>query len=117
MVADAGYWNDRHLDQLAAGGIAALIPPDSGRHKGERPGWTGGRYGWIRRRLATDLGRELDRERSQSIEPTFGHAKHNRKFTHFHRRGRGAVRAEWRLLMATHNLTKLYNHQIAIAGP
>ena len=32
------------------------------------------------------------------------------------RRGRTAVRTEWRLLMATHNLTKLHRHQIATHG-
>ena len=67
--------------------------------------------------LATDHGRELYRQRRQVIEPVFGHTKHNRKFIQFHRRGRAAVRTEWRLLMMTHNLTKLYRHQIATAGP
>ncbi len=67
--------------------------------------------------LATDRGRELYRQRRQSIEPMFGHTKHNRQFTHFHRRGRAAVRMEWRLLMMTHNLTKLYTHQIVTQGP
>ena len=38
------------------------------------------------------------------IEPVFGHTKHNRGMGRFHRRGRGAVRAEWRLITATHNL-------------
>jgi Transposase DDE domain len=116
-VADAGYWNERHMDALATSGIAALIPPDAGNRKGERPGWTGGRYSWMRQLLASDLGGELYRKRKQSIEPVFGHTKHNRKFTQFHRRGRGAVRTEWRLLMMTHNLTKLHRHQIATAGP
>ena len=115
-VADAGYWNERHMDELATRGIAALIPPDSGKRKGERPGWTGGRYSWMRQLLATDLGGELYRKRKQSIEPVFGHTKHNRQFTQFHRRGRAAVRTEWRLLMMTHNLGKLYRHQIATAG-
>jgi transposase len=116
-VADAGYWNERHMDQLAANGITVLIRPDSGKRKGERPGWIGGRYSWMRRLLATDLGVGLYRKRRHSIEPVFGHTKHNRQFTHFHRRGRTAVRTEWRLLMATHNLAKLHTHQIAIAGP
>jgi len=57
------------------------------------------------------------RKRKQSIEPVFGHTKHNRQFTQFHRRGRGAVWTEWRLLMMTHNLGKLHRHQIATAGP
>jgi transposase len=115
-VADAGFWNERHMDQLGSDGIAVLIPPDSGKRKGERPGWTGGRYSWMRRLLDTNLGAELYRQRRKSIEPVFGHTKHNRQFTHFHRRGRAAVRTEWRLLMATHNLTKLHTHRIATVG-
>ena len=49
------------------------------------------------------------------IEPVFAHTKHNRTITRFHRRGRKAVRTEWRLLMATHNLTKLHRHQLTAA--
>ena len=115
-IADAGFWNEQQLDQLAADGIAVLVPPESGKRKGQRPGWSGGRYEWMRRLLASDHGHELYRQRRQVIEPVFGHTKHNRKFTQFHRRGRGAVRTEWRLLMMTHNLTKLYRHQIATAS-
>ncbi|MGN6171053.1 MAG: transposase [Solirubrobacteraceae bacterium] len=93
-----------------------LIRPDSGKRKDERPGWTGGRYSWMRQLLATDLGAQLYRNRRQTIEPVFGHTKHNRQFTRFHRRCRAAVRTEWRLLIATHNLTKLYTHQVATLG-
>jgi len=114
-LADAGFWNEQHMDHLAEQGITVLIPPDAGNRKGERPGWTGGRYSWMRHLLTTDTGSELYRKRKKSIEPVFGHTKHNRKFTQFHRRGRGAVRTEWRLLMMTHNLTKLYTHHQAIA--
>ena len=52
----------------------------------------------------------------QMIEPVFGHTKHNRTITRFHRLGRTAVRTEWRLLMATNNLTKLHRHQLTAAG-
>jgi hypothetical protein len=116
-IADIGFWNEQQLDKLAADGIAVLVPPVSGKRKGQRRGWSGGRYSWMRGLLASDHGRELYRQRRQVIEPVFGHTKHNRKFTQFHRRGRAAVRTEWRLLMMTHNLTKLYRHQIATAGP
>ncbi|MGZ6781013.1 MAG: hypothetical protein ACXVGO_18725, partial [Mycobacterium sp.] len=34
----------------------------------------------------------------------------------FLRRGRTAVRTEWRLLMMTHNITKLHRYQIATVG-
>jgi hypothetical protein len=66
--------------------------------------------------LASELGEQPYRKRKQMIEPVFGHTKHNRGITRFHRRGRAAVRTEWRLLMATHNLTKLHRHQIASHG-
>jgi hypothetical protein len=33
----------------------------------------------------------------------------------FQRRGRSAVRTEWRLMNATHNLLKLHKHQLATA--
>jgi transposase len=113
-VADAGYWNEQHMDEvIGEHGIPVLIPPDSSRRKGERPGWTGGRYTFMRRVLETDLGEALYRLRKQTVEPVIGHTKHNRKFNRFHRRGRKAVRTEWRLQMMTHNLTKLRNHQIA----
>jgi hypothetical protein len=56
-------------------------------------------------------GKDLYRKRMQMIEPVFGHTKHNRTITRFHRRGRTAVRTEWRLLMATHNLNKLVCHE------
>jgi transposase len=113
-LADAQYWNEQHMDDVTAEhGIQVLIPPDSGKRKGERPGWTGGRYSFMRRVLATDPGKELYRKRQQSIEPVYGHTKHNRRFDRFHRRGKLAVRTEWRLITMSHNLTKLHRHQIA----
>ena len=39
-----------------------------------------------------------------SDRPLFAQTKHNRGVTRFLRRGRSAVRTEWRLLMTTHNL-------------
>ena len=112
-VADAAYWNEQHMDQvIGEHHIQVLIPPDSGKRQGERPGWTGGRYSFMRNVLASDSGRDTYRERQQSIEPVYGHTKHNRKFDRFLRRGRKAVRTEWRLVMTTHNLTKLHRHQI-----
>ena len=116
VVADAGYWHHEQMDELGGDGIQVLIPPDSGKRKGTRPGWQGGRYAWMRRVLATELGERLYRKRSQTVEPMFGHTKHNRGMDRFHRRGRSAVRTEWRLITATHNLMKLHSHQLAAAA-
>jgi transposase len=116
-LADTQYWNEQHMDEVIANKhVQVLIPPDSGTRDTPRPGWTGGRYTWMRYVLASELGDQLYRKRKQMIEPVFGHTKHNRGVTRFHRRGRTAVRTEWRLLMATHNLTKLHRHQIAAVG-
>jgi hypothetical protein len=116
-LADAGYWNEQHFDEVIANKhIQVLIPPDRGGRSEPRPGWTGGRYAWMRAVLASEHGRQLYRKRIQMIEPVFAHTKHNRLITRFHRKGRIAVRTEWRLLMATHNLTKLHRHQLAAVG-
>jgi hypothetical protein len=115
-LADAQYWNEQHIDEVVADRhIQVLIPPDAGNRDTPRPGWTGGRYTWMRYVLASDPGEQFYKRRKQMIEPVFGHTKHNRSVRRFHRRGRTAVRTEWRLLMATHNLTKLHRHQIATA--
>jgi transposase len=113
-LADAGYWNERHFDEVIANEhIEVLVPPDRGGRSEPRPGWVGGRYAWMRAVLGAEHGKELYRKRMQMIEPVFAHTKHNRGINRFHRRGRIAVRTEWRLLMATHNLTKLHRHQLA----
>jgi len=113
-LADAQYWNEQHMDEVIANQhIQVLVKPDSSGRTAPRPGWTGGRYVWMRTMLAAEHGKALYRKRMQMIEPVFGHTKHNRLITRFHRRGRSAVRTEWRLLMATHNLAKLHRHQLA----
>ena len=116
-LADAQYWNEQHMDEvIAAKHVQVLIAPDSGTSTKPRPGWIGGRYSWMRTILASPNGKQLYRKRKQMIEPVFAHTKHNRNITRFHRRGRTAVRTEWRLLMATHNLTKLHRHHLAAAA-
>jgi hypothetical protein len=50
------------------------------------------------------------------IEPVFADAKFNRRAARFLRRGRAAVRAEWRLITATGNLLKLWRHTNAPAA-
>jgi hypothetical protein len=112
VVADAGYWHLEQMTALTGAGIPVLIPPDSSRrrNKPRRPGWDGGAYDFMRSVLATERGGELYKQRAQLIEPIFGDVKHNRGFARFHRRGRSAVRTEWRLMAATHNLRKLHQH-------
>jgi hypothetical protein len=110
VLADAGYWHQAQMERLTGGGTVVLIPPDAGKRKGARPGWDGGLYAFMRRVLASDRGGELYAKRQGMIEPVFAHTKFNRRMDRFQRRGRSAVRSEWRLMTATHNLLKLYKH-------
>jgi hypothetical protein len=112
ILADSGYWHVEQMHRLAANGIPVLIPPDSGLRTKPRPGWDGGYYAFMRRVLQTELGAALYKQRQHLIETVFGAVKHNRGCHRFHRRGRAAVRAEWRLITATHNLLKLHKHHL-----
>jgi hypothetical protein len=116
VVADPGYWHQRQMEHVVAGGIQVLIPPDSRLRKGTRPGWNKGLYAFMRRVLATDHGEALYRKRQATVEPMFAQIKFNRRIDRFQRRGRSAVRSEWRLAATTHNLLKLHSHRIAAAG-
>jgi hypothetical protein len=50
----------------------------------------------MRQVLGTEIGRLIYRKRKKTIEPIFGHAKHNAEVSHFNPRGRVKVRTEWR---------------------
>jgi transposase len=115
VVADAGYWHKRQMENIIANGTQVLIPPDSDLKEKPRAGWTGGLYDHMRRVLKTELGHAIYQQRKQTVEPVFGHTKHNRRIDRFQRRGRAAALSEWRLIAATHNLAKLHTHQKAPA--
>ena len=115
VLADAGYCKNDAIDAIVAQGSQILVAPDADRRKESRPGRRGGLYDFARRVLATDWGKELYLRRQGIIEPVFGQVKSNRGVNRFLRRGRSAVRSEWRLLTATHNLLKLHRHQLAAA--
>ena len=113
VLADSGYWHTEQIQRLTGDGIPVLIRPESGLRTSPRPGWNGGIYDFMRHVLASEHGKALYRQRQHIIESVFGNTKHNRGITRFHRRGRAAVRTEWRLTMATHNLLKLHKHHLA----
>lgn len=115
VAADAGYWNEHHIDEIVAHKhIPVLIAPDKGSRGTPRKTWTGGRSEWMRTVLKSEHGGQRYRKRRQTVEPLFGNTKHNKGVTRFLRRGRVKVRTEWRLLMMTQNLGKLHRHQLAL---
>jgi transposase len=116
VAADAGYWNEQQMDEVVARKhIPVLVAPDKGTRATPKRWLRSGRASWMRSVLATEHGQQRYRKRKQTVEPLFGDTKHNSGLYRFHRRGRIKVRLEWRLLMTTHNLTKLHGHRLAAA--
>ena len=113
VLGDAGYWHTRQIQAIEERGIEVLVPPDGMMRDGIRPGWEHGFFDVMRRKLATDRGRELYAKRKITVEPVYGQIKYNRRIDRFMRRGRAAAQSEWRLVTATHNLLKLHSHWIA----
>jgi transposase len=114
VAADAGYWNEQHMDEVVAHKhIPVLVAPDKGTRATPKRWLSSGRASWMRTVLGSEHGQQRYAKRKQTVEPLFGNTKHNSGVYRFHRRGRIKVRLEWRLLMMTHNLTKVHRHQIA----
>ena len=111
LLADGGYWNHDDIatarkDTVVV--IATSDPHNKNRKCAPRQGAEADRINKILKTLA---GKRLYRRRAAMVEPVFAHTKHTRTITRFSRRGEEAVRAEWRLIAATHNLLKLFRYQ------
>lgn len=116
-LADAGYWSERNLAELSPTDPEFLIATtkdwkqrkamrEQGAPRGRIPEHLSPRER-MERKLLTKRGKSLYKLRSQMIEPVFGQIK-TRGCDTFMRRGLEAVRSEWRLICATHNLLKLF---------
>ena len=69
------------------------------------------------RKLRTKKGKMTYAKRKGMIEPIFGQLKQVLGFRQFSLRGLAAMRSEWRLVCAVHNLLKLWRHtRVAMAG-
>lgn len=116
VLADAGYWVGEQIRGLMVDGLTVLVPPDAHSRGAPNPRRRGGLYEHMRQRLASEPGAALYKKRMTMIEPIFGQTKTNRRADRFQRRGLAAVRSEWRLITATHNLLKLWRASTAPAA-
>jgi transposase len=116
VLADAGYWSADRIDRVREGPTVPLVPPDGHARGTPDPGGDVGPSAFMRRALRTPTGEALYRRRKWMIEPVFADIKVNRGAGRFRRRGLAAVRSEWRLLTATHNLLKLHRRHLALAA-
>jgi transposase len=119
VLADAGYCSGANLSapgptRLIATQKARLARADKATTSGPAPAGLSPRAA-MGHALRTPEGRRLYKQRSWTVEPSFGNLKHNLGFGRFSRRGREAARAEWHLITAGANLLKLFRYYPAAA--
>ncbi len=64
----------------------------------------------LRRRMATEKGRDIYKRRKYTVEPRIGHIKHNLGVRRFLRRGIEKVKTEWTMACTAVNLGILLRH-------
>ena len=112
--ADSGYFSRENVELCAAHGVDAHIAV--GRDPAKRtasstsPTAAQQARAAMAAKLTTPEGKAIYARRKVIVEPAFGQIKQARGFRRFSFRGLGAVRAEWSLVCATHNLLKLFRH-------
>jgi transposase len=113
--ADAGYWNPLVSDMAQELGIDPFVAtgrenrPKLGEPAPAKPPDGAGERQKMKAKLASPGGHAIYARRKAIVEPVFGQIK-GRAFRAFSFRGLVAVRAEWSLVCACHNLLKLYRH-------
>lgn len=123
LVADAGYWRAENVNGSITGApeLFIAVAKHARRGKPRRDGKpteskTDHLVAEMKTRLTSERGKNMMRMRRTTIEPIFGQIKDARGARRFTRRGLHAAQAEWQLLCATHNLTKLWRHRNTLTG-
>ena len=120
-VADAGYWSEANAaseteecelfiatrkDHKQRADLRCAPAP-----RGRMPKAMTARER-MERKLRTQRGRRLYRQRGSSVEPVFGQIKDRQGADRFSMRGLGRCRGEWQLDAAVHNLRKLHRESV-----
>jgi hypothetical protein len=123
LLADAGYCAEESLKTLTEMNVDALIATGRWPHGQPPPPAPRGRISanaTARERMArktrTKKGRAAYSRRKVIVEPVFGQMMILQGARHLLLRGSQAVRAEWRLLCACHNLRKLFVARGTVRG-
>jgi len=118
VTADAGYFSEMNIAGVPAEGFELFIATkkdwkqrkeqaSAESPRGRIPGGLNVKQ-IMERKLLTKTGKAIYAKRKIIIEPVFGQIKDARGIRTFLMRGIAAVRAEWKLICATHNLRKLF---------
>jgi transposase len=114
VTSDAGYWSEANASAPGPDRLIATQKDWKQRRAARELGTTTGPppedaspLEAMEHRLRTPDGAAAYSTRSHTVEPVFANSKENRGFRRFRRRGLGAARSEWSLMMTVHNLGKL----------
>jgi hypothetical protein len=122
--ADTGYWNPQQVEKIQGQGIDLHVATGKQKHgetsqPNEGSPTEAGKEPSLReqmkRKLASEAGRDVYRMRKAIVEPVFGQIKEWRGFRRFSLRGLDNVRGEWKLVCLTHNLLKLFRSGYVLA--
>jgi len=124
VLADAGYWSEANATADGPDRLIATLKDWKQRKAARDLGETTGpppegasALDAMEHRLRTPEGASTYAKRSTTVEPVFGDHKANQGYRRFMRRGLSAVQSEWALINTSHNLMKLYRHQLPGAIP
>jgi transposase len=116
--ADTGYFSEEQVNDARVKGIELYIAVERPKHgqpetpavvqPGEPAVEPASAEEKMRQKLTTEIGRALYKMRKAIVEPVFGQIKDARGIRAFLLRGLEKVRAEWKLICATHNLLKMF---------
>ncbi len=116
--ADSGYFSKEQVEDKRLQDIELYVA--TGKEKADQPEGADGvepdeastgataAFERMKQKLKTEIGRGVYKMRKAIVEPVFGQIKAARGIRAFLLRGLVKVRAEWKLICATHNLLKLF---------
>ena len=117
-TADTGYFSEDQVNDERVNGIELFIATGKQKHAeretpdgvqpSDSPAGSASAREKMKQKLKTEKGRALYKMRKAIVEPVFGQIKAARGIRAFLLRGLEKVRAEWKLICATHNLLKLF---------
>jgi len=116
VLADAGFYANANVEQLAKRQVEAFVPdPNLARwlNRGEpvrdpTPPPTSPQLWAMRQKLRSPVGRRVYQRRKALVEPVFGVLKQQRGMRQFRTRSLVKVAAEFTLAALAYNLTRLY---------
>ena len=116
ISADSGYYSETNVAFLENAEIEGYLATGRLKHGDEIPKVCGrirkdaNTKERMARKLRTQKGRKIYKQRKAIVEPVFGQIKEAQGFRRFSFRGLNKVAAEWELISLTHNLLKLYRY-------